>query len=93
MLCKVKNAVQSSEGNYPRRTGRVDRVRGCSPLELFKEPFSGKKAGNIRAKPLNFVQAMEKNSGKRLQPPPPPNETRPVRLCDNYLRPLDTFNS
>ena len=43
---------------------------GCSPLESFKLPFSGKKSGNIRAKPLDLRATNGQNySGKRLQPP------------------------
>ena len=43
---------------------------GCSPPRSFQIAISGKKSGNIRAKPLDFRASNgQKYVGKRLQPP------------------------
>ena len=50
--------------------------------EFFRYPFLGKNASNIQAKPLDFRPSNGENIWARdFRPhPPPPNETRPVRL-------------
>ena len=61
---------------------------GGSPLEFFlNSHFRAKKASNIRAKPLDFQQVMEKILGqdKRLQPPPPPRTKLVLYTYDHFI--------
>ena len=73
-------------------TPKIIGVRGMgggggqpAPPSIFWKAISGKKVNNYSEKTTWFLgKQWGKYSGKRLQPPPPPERSGPVRLYFLY---------